>query len=54
MIRIILTEQNFKDLTAGKVVKVNEGEENVEIILADIGFYEMSQIIMDNWNKIEK
>lgn len=47
-IRIVLDEQNFRDLVRGKVVKVRSqtviGEE-VEIILADIGFERMDELL---------
>lgn len=41
MIRIVLGEREFKDLVSGKVVS----QDNVEIILADIGYVRMLYII---------
>ena len=35
--RVLLNDQDFKDLVAGKIVKKN----NVEIALSDIGFMRM-------------
>jgi hypothetical protein len=54
MIRIILTEQNFKDLTAGKIVKITEGEDHVEIALEVIAYDRMCDIVFDNYEKYYK
>ncbi len=47
LIRISLTEENFKNLVSGKEVRVGgEGQiENVRIILQDIGFCKMKEIL---------
>ena len=42
--RIILTVEDFAKLTAGQVVE----QDGAEIILEDIGYIEMMNIILDN------
>lgn len=43
MNRIVLTDEDFKDLVHGRVVK----KEGVEIALADIGFSRMTQSLRE-------
>lgn len=49
MKRISLTEEDFKKLTDGEVVEQDE----VQIILQDIGWNKMLEIIEDNYNGID-
>lgn len=42
--RVLLTEEDFKTLTNGGVVKKG----NIEVALQDIGFFRMLQILKEN------
>ncbi len=55
-IRIVLSEEDFKDLVSGKEVVITKENENsddltsvrkhiVKLILSDIGFYKMHEIV---------
>lgn len=45
-IRIVLDEREFRDLVRGKVAKTRSSQgEDVELILADIGFARMLDIV---------
>ena len=45
LIRISLSENDFKNLVSGKVVRHLRNDANVEFILQDIGFQFMKEII---------
>ena len=47
MEKIIIDKENFKNLTSGKVIKYGD----VEIILQDIGYATMLNIIAHNYRK---
>ena len=49
MKRILLKEEDFKKLTAGKIIK----KDDVEIALSDIGYYNMIDIILINKQESE-
>ena len=47
-IRISLTEKNFKDLITGEIVEIDSKGTKIKIILQDIGYDNMINIILNS------
>jgi hypothetical protein len=43
--RILLDDNDFKELVSGKIVEKTRGNVSIKIILSDIGWYWMHKII---------